>query len=76
MAEAEEGGLCLGRAGCEQDLLAPVRICPFLAQRPARALDPVDGYTGETSLFDLAGQAVWSMEVGGGEELWPADGIG
>src|SRR5215470_11958726 len=38
MAEANERGLCLDRAGCEQDVLALPRVGPLLAQRPARAL--------------------------------------
>ena len=68
--------LCLGGTRGEQDVLAPSRVCPLLAQLPAGALDSVDGHAGEASLLDLAGQAVGSMEVGGSEELRPADRIG
>ena len=60
----------------EQDVLAALRVGPVLAQRPAWALDPVDGGCGETSPFDLGHQAVWGVEVGGSEELRPADRIG
>jgi len=63
MAEADEGGLYLGRTCGEQDVLAPSRVCPLLAQRPAGALDAVDGHAGEASLFDLACQAVGGTEV-------------
>src|SRR5215469_8057587 len=76
IAEADERGLCLNRARGGQDLVTPPRVGPFLAQRPARALDPVDGHTGEAGLLDLLGQAIGSVEVGGGEELRPADRIG
>src|SRR5215472_13666416 len=37
IAETDERGLRLNRARCEQDLITPPRIGPFLAQRPARA---------------------------------------
>jgi hypothetical protein len=55
MAEADEGRLCLGRPRGEQDVLAPSRVCPLLAQRPAGALDSVDCHAGEAGLLDLAG---------------------
>src|SRR5215469_11546598 len=70
------GQLCLNAARCEQDLLTPPRVGPFLAQRPARALDPVDGHPGEAGLLDLLGQAIGGVQVGGGEELRSADRIG
>jgi len=73
IAEADERGLCLDRPCSEQDLLAPLRVSPLPAQRPARALDPVDGRTGEAGLLDLIGQAAGGVEVSGGEELRPAD---
>ena len=38
--------------------------------------DRCHGHAGDTSPADLAGQAVGSVEVVGGEELRPADGIG
>ena len=72
-AEADQGGLGLGRTGGEQDLLAPLWVGPLLAQRPARTLDPVDGGAGETSPLDLLLQVVRRMEVRGGEELRPAN---
>src|SRR6202034_2943385 len=61
--------------GCQQDLLAPPRICPLPAQRPARGLDPVNSDASETGLSDLAGKAVRSMEIRSGEELRPANRI-
>src|SRR5215469_1845210 len=48
IAEADQRGLGFDRARSEQDLLAPLRVGPLLAQRPARALDAVDGGAGET----------------------------
>jgi hypothetical protein len=57
IAEADERGLCFDGAGSEQNVLAPPRVCPLLAQRPAWALDPVNGHAGEAGLTDLAGQA-------------------
>ena len=71
IAEAGERGLRLDGARSEQDLLTPPRICPLVAQRPARALDPVQGQSGEAGLLDLRGQAGGGVEVGGGEELRP-----
>jgi len=68
--------LRLDGARSEQDLLTPSRICPLLAQRPARALNPVQSQAGEASLLDLSGQAAGGVEVGGGEELRPADRVG
>src|SRR5262252_7256509 len=59
VAEADQARLGLDRAGGEQDLLAPLRVGPLLAERPARALDPVDRCAGQTSLLDLLLQAVW-----------------
>src|SRR5258708_38087039 len=44
--------------------------------RPAGALDPVDSRAGETGLSELVRHAVWGMEIGSGEELRPAAGIG
>jgi hypothetical protein len=75
-AEADDRGLGLNRTGGEEDLLATPWVCPFPAQWPARALDPVDGRAGEISSFDLAGQAIGGMEIGRGEELRPADRVG
>jgi hypothetical protein len=52
------------------------RVPPLLVQRPARALDSVDGGAGEISPLDLLHEAVWGVEVGGGEELRPAGRVG
>src|SRR6516162_1884157 len=76
MAEADERGLGFGGPGGEQDLLAPVRVGPFPAQRPARALHPVDAYAAEASLLGLGQQAVRGVKVGRGEELRPDYGVG
>src|ERR1039457_4373885 len=76
VAEAGPWGLWFGLACREQDVLAALRVGPFLAQWPARALDAIDGQASEASLGDLAGQAVRGMEVGGGEELGLAGRVG
>jgi hypothetical protein len=41
--EANQRRLSLNCPGGEQNLLTPLRVGPLLAQRPARAFDPVDG---------------------------------
>src|SRR6516225_8017902 len=76
VAEADQAGLGLDRAGGEKDLLAPLRVGPLLAQRPARALDPIAGDAGEPGAFDLAGEPAGRVEVRRGEELRPAHRIG
>src|SRR5260370_35215895 len=43
IAEPDERGLGFDCPRGEQDLLAALRVSPFLAQRPAGAVPPVDG---------------------------------